>query len=251
MYVALHSVYRHKDKTVCEAVIPNIIVHTDLARDVLVNEKKVNGKISVIPHGCLPLADQSKLWNIYKTPHTFMQFGFGFEYKGWENSLKACAELKKKYPDVFFTGVFSESKFSKGFHDRYFDRLQELIEQLGIRQNVAILRGFQSDEVLESMFRLNKCLALPYVDGGEHQVLAVTGAARVGMRYGIPVVTSDVPFFSDLKGICPQSNNLTQLIENIEKAWTDNGDQVIRQNEFLIKNSWKAVADMYLGVMCS
>jgi glycosyltransferase involved in cell wall biosynthesis len=246
VYTALHSVYRHKDKTVCEAVVPNIIVHTDLARDALVNEKKVAGKIHIIPHGCLEPKDQEPLWNIYKTDHTFMQFGFGFEYKGWETSLEVCAELKKKYPDVFFTGVFSESKFSKGFHDRYFDRLQSLIDKLDIRQNVAFLRGFQSEEVLESLFRLNRCLLLPYVDGGDHQVLAVTGAARVAMRSGIPVVTSKVPFFSDLKGVCPQADSVHGFESCIEDAWRDSKEQVIKQNEFLVKNSWQNVAQMYL-----
>lgn len=246
VYVALHSVYRHKDKSVCEAVIPNIIVHTDAAKNVLKNEKQVNANIHVIPHGCLSPTEQSKLWNIYKTSHTFMQFGFGFEYKGWENSLSACAELKKKYADVFFTGIFSESSFNKAFHNQYYERLQLMIDDLDIRENVSLIRGFQSDTILESFFRLNGCLVLPYVSNGDHQVFAVTGAARVAMRYGIPVITSDVPFFSDLVGICPQVTNPTDLSIEIEKSWNGSANQVKSQNEFLIRNSWSNVAQLYL-----
>lgn len=249
IFTALHSVYRHKDKAVCEAVIPNIIVHTDIAKEVLVNEKKVAAKISVIPHGCLPPTDQSKLWNIYRSKHTFMQFGFGFEYKGWENSIATCAELKKRYKDVFFTGVFSESSFSKNLHDKYYQKLQLLIDELDVRDNVAIIRGFQSEEILDCILRTNNCMVLPYVDNKEHQVFAVTGAARLAMRSGIPVVTSSVPFFYDLKGICPQADTPQDLAVEIEKIWQNPGDQVKRQNEFLLTNSWKNIASKYLETM--
>lgn len=249
VYVALHSVYLHKDKSICEAVIPNIIVHTDLARDVLVNTKKVSAPVHVVPHGCLLPSEQSKLWNLYWTEHTFMQFGFGFEYKGWENSLLTCAELKKKYPDVFFTGLMSESKYNKEFHDRYYERLQGMVDDLGIRDNVALIRGYQSEEILDSFFRTNKCLLLPYKHNGDHQVFAVTGAARLAMRSGIPVITSDVPFFSDLVDVCPQANTPEKMATAIESAWQDSSAQVLRQNEFLVKNSWENVSKLYLDAI--
>lgn len=249
IHVALHSVYMyHQDKTICEAAIPHIIVHTDLARETLI-AKGITKPINVIPHGCLLNEQKPRLWNIYKTPHTFMQFGFGFEYKGWENSLEACAILKKEFPDVFFTGIFSESPFSMDLHEKYHERLQALIERLGIESNCSIIRGFQSEKVLDSAFRLNRCAVFPYRDNGIHQVVAVTGAARVAMRHGIPTITSSVPFFSDLVGVCPKANTPQELANEIKKAWANPDKIVAAQDKFLIDNSWAAVAQQYVEIL--
>src|SRR5579885_86876 len=109
--VTMHSVFHHKDKTICEAAMPEIVTHLPGGYDVLKLEKRVPGKVYVIPHGCFPCATKEKLWNFYKSDRTFLQFGFGFRYKGWENSIKATAILAQKYSDVFFTGLFSESPF--------------------------------------------------------------------------------------------------------------------------------------------
>lgn len=249
VFVALHSVYQfHQDKTICEAAIPNVIVHTKLQEEGL-RLKGYKKPIHIIPHGCLPPRGLPRLWNLYRSEHTFMQFGFGFEYKGWENALQACALLKKEYPDVFYTGLFSESVYSKHLHDNYFNKLQGFIRELGIEENVSLIRGFQPDEVLESFFRTNKCAVFPYRENGEHTVLAVTGAARVAMTYGIPVVTSRVPFFSDLDQACLQASTPEELVEQIKKAWADPKGCVAKQDEFLKKNSWANVARMYLEVM--
>jgi glycosyltransferase involved in cell wall biosynthesis len=249
VFVALHSVYiYHHDKTICEAAIPNVIVHTKLQEEGL-RAKGFKKPIHVIPHGCLPPRLKPRLWNLYRSEHTFMQFGFGFEYKGWENALQACALLKKEYPDVFYTGLFSESPFSKHLHDNYFNKLQTFIKELGIEENVSLIRGFQADEVLESFFRTNKCAVFPYRENGEHTVLAVTGAARVAMTHGIPVVTSRVPFFSDLYNACLQASSPEELVEQIKKAWADPKQFVDRQDAFLRKNSWANVARMYLEVV--
>lgn len=249
VFVALHSVYAHKDKTICEAAIQNVIVHTNLAKEVLTNRKGINKPVHVIPHGCLPNEQKPRLWNLYRSPHTFMQFGFGFEYKGWENSIEACAILKEKYPDVFFTGLFSESPFSMDLHERYFAKLQKRIQHLGIESNCAFLRGFQTEEVLDSFFRLNKCAVFPYRDNGEHTVYAVTGAARVAMRHGIPTITSSVPFFSDLGGVCPKADTPKDLAAEIEKAWANPKPHVQLQDKFLLENSWTEVALRYAAIL--
>ena len=106
--ITMHSVFHHRDKTIVEAAMPEIVTHLEGGKNILKNEKGVSGTVYVIPHGCDPY-DKEKLWNFYKSDKTFLQFGFGFRYKGWENSIRATAILKEKYPDVFFTGLFSES----------------------------------------------------------------------------------------------------------------------------------------------
>ena len=85
VFVVLHSVYEfHDDKTVCELAVKNIIVHTDIAYNAL-KRKGIPGNIYRIAHGCDPANTNKKPWNMYRSEHTFVQFGFGFRYIGWEN----------------------------------------------------------------------------------------------------------------------------------------------------------------------
>lgn len=249
-FVTLHSVYKHKDKTICEAAIPNIIVHTDIGKTVLKQEKKVPGVVTVIPHFCIPCKDTSKHWNLYHSLHTIVQFGFGFRYKGWEQAIEVVAQLKKEYPDIFFTGLFSESDFSKNQHDQYFYELYDLIKEKNVSQNVALIRGYQSDETLDAYLRTNQVAMFPYIENGEHTVFGCSGAARFTMRTGIPVIASNAPLFDDLEGVCPRPKSVEELCAEVRKLFNDPSnvkDQQERQRLFLVKNSLENVAKLYVN----
>ena len=68
-----------------------------------------------------------------------------------------------KYPDIFFTGLCSESVLNKNYHQSYYLQLMELIDELGIQENVALIRGYQSDQSWDSYFRTNKIALFPLV----------------------------------------------------------------------------------------
>jgi glycosyltransferase involved in cell wall biosynthesis len=246
--VTLHSVFRHADKTICEAAIPEIIVHTNLARNVLVKEKKVPGDVTVFPHGCFPPENPEKLWNRYFTKHTVMQFGFGFRYKGWERSIEAIHKLRNKFPDIFFTGLFSESAAGAQAHDELFHELLGQIEKLHLHNHVSIIRGFQSDETLQTYLRTNRVAIFPYTNHPEHVVFGSTGAARVAMTQGVPVIVSDVPLFHDLEGICPRTASVDDICMEITNFFDEKKakEQVAKQNKFLTDNSWARVAQRQL-----
>jgi len=248
--VTLHSVYLHHDKIVCEAAIPEIVVHTNAAAKCLI-EKGISGKIHVINHGALPIEDHKPLWNIYGSSRTIIQFGFGFRYKGWESSLHAVAKLKEEFADVFFTGLFSENPFSKKMHELYFQELMGLVKELGIEGQVSIIRGYQSDLSLAAYLKTNRVAIFPYVPNGEHTVYGCSGAARLAMHYALPVVVSGVPLFDDLSEVCPRASDVESLCAEIrllfhkEKAQA----QIKKQNLFLETNSWKVASEKYLAIL--
>ena len=245
--VTMHSVFHHKDKTIIEAAIPEIVVHQQGAHDLLKLEKKVPGKVSVIPHGCFPCTDKKKLWNFYKSDYTFMQFGFGFRYKGWENAIKATAVLKQKFPNVFFTGLFSESPHNAGEHKMYYNELMDLIAELNLQENVALLRGFQSEETLDSYLRTNKATLFPYISHPAHEVWGASGAARIAMAKALPVVTSSVNHFSDLPTI--KANSSEEIAQALEILFTDpvaREAQIDKQIQYLDENTWAKVAQRYI-----
>ena len=245
----MHSVFHHKDKTIVEAAMPEVVVHLDGAYEVLKHEKHIPGKVYVIPHGCAPCTNKERLWNFYKSDHTFMQFGFGFRYKGWENSIKATALLKEKFPDVFFTGLFSESPHNAGEHQIYYSELMKLIEDLGVQENVALIRGFQSEETLDSYLRTNQATLFPYVSHPAHEVWGASGAARVAMTKALPVVTSSVNHFSDLPTI--KADTSEEIAAALEKLFTDSKareDQVARQISYLDETTWEKIALRYISL---
>lgn len=241
--VTMHSIFRHKDKTICEAAMPEIISHLQGGYDVLKLEKKISAKVHVIPHGCYTCDDNEKLWNFYKSEHTFVTFGFLFHYKQIHNSIKAVAILKEKFKDVFFTGLCSESDYNKLGHQLYYNELMDLIKELNVQENVALIRGYQSDETIDSYLRTNKVSVFPYGSNPEHEVWGASGAARLAMSKGIPVITTSVNHFSDLPTI--KADTPEEIAEELDLLFSNKKNvesQILIQNEYVEKNSWKNIA---------
>jgi len=248
--VTMHSVYHHRDKTICEAAMPEIITHLDGGKRVLKEEKQIPGKVYVIPHGSFPCTSREKLWNFYKSDHTFLQFGFGFRYKNWGDSIKAVALLKEKYPDIFFTGLFSESDNNKIEHQIYFNELIDLVNQLNVQNNVAIIRGYQSDVTLDSYLRTNQATVFPYSSEKEHEVFGASGAARFAMSKGVPVITSSINHFSDLNTI--KANNPKEIAEALDRCFSDpifKENQINNQINYLNETTWEKIALKHIEIL--
>lgn len=247
--VALHSVYDHADKLICESACPEVIVHT-MAAAAKLHDKGYRGRIVVVPHGC-EKPNAGKLWNLYRTPHTLVSFGFGFRYKAIENAIEAVALLKPKYPDVFYTCLFSESVAGKSEMDQYHADLLELVQERGLTDNVAIIRGFQSDNALDAYLRTNRIALFTYKDNGKHTVWAASGASLVAMSKSLPVITSSVPLFDQTKGVCPQADTPKEIAAEVEKMFDEKAllAQVGKQNTYLQNNSWAVSAQRYLDAL--
>ncbi len=244
----MHSVFHHKDKAICEAAMPEIIVHLEGAKKVLKEEKNLSSKVNVIHHGCFP-PNPNKLWNIYRTEHTVIQTGFLFRYKSWDTSLRAIAILKEKIPDIFFTGICSESPFNMVEHQLYYNELTDLIEQLGISENVSLIRGYQSDNVLNNFMETNNIALFPYTSTPEHEVFGVSGAARLAMAKSLPIVSSKGNHFEDIPSI--KCETAEEMAEEIYKLFSDKNlynQQIAKQNEYLFENTWEKVAQQYIKI---
>ncbi len=245
----MHSIYHHRDKMIAEAALKEMVVHLPEAVKVIKEEKQLLSKVYVIPHGCEPCRDGSKLYNILRSPYTFIQQGFAFSYKNFEDSLYATALLKQKFPDVFFTALLSEGKFSKLEHQQYFEKLLALTKQLNIIDNVALIRGFQSDNVLDAFLRVHQVGVFPYKSVVNHKVFGASGASRTSMTKGLPLITSSIPHFSDLPTI--KADTPEAIAQELEKLFLHPKlmqEQVARQNKYLIENSWEKVAQKYVDI---
>lgn len=250
--VTFHSVFHHRDKTIVEAAVPEIIVHLEGAKKVLKEEKGVPGEVYVIPHGCSPVISKERLWNFYKSDRTLVMWGFGFRYKNWEQAIDVTALLKKKYSDVFLTALFSESPFNKVDHTVYYDQLMQKVNDLNLQDNVAFIRGYQSDVSLDSYLRTNRVALFPYVSDPPHEVFGASGAARYAMTKLLPVVTSNVNHFSDLPTL--KGDTSQRLFEIIDRMFSNSlayREQVEKQVQFLEENSWAKVALKHIELYTS
>lgn len=247
--VTMHSIFYHQDKIIVEACIPEIIVHLESAKEVLEKTKQISSKIYVIPHGCFPCIDKNKFWNFYKSDHTFVQFGFLFRYKGYENSIKATYLLKEKYPDVFFTALCSESDYAKIEHQIYYNELMKLVDNLRLHENVGIIRGFQSETVLNSYLRTNKAAVFPYISNKEHECFGASGAAPYTMTKAIPVISSSIHHFVNLPTI--KANTPEEIATQLDVLFSNETSviqQVDAQIKYLDENSWENTAKKYISI---
>lgn len=249
--IILHSVYEHLDKTIPLSIVKNIIVHSNEGKEVLTN-LKLNSKIDVIPHGCHEVNNQGELWNIFKNPYIMFGYGFGFKYKGVDVAIDAVNHLVKndpKFKDLLYIYVCSENENNMGTHNAYYNSLSDKVKELGIEDNVLLLRGFLSDEMLSNYLRLVKIVLFPYIAEENNTVYGASGAIKIAMSYNCPVIASYSHLFDDVNGIVPKINNYEELAQEIDKIFSDHlykESLVKKAHEFLEKNSWKNISNMYI-----
>ena len=249
--VTLHSVYEHLDKIVYCNVIKNIVVHSQQSKDLLVRNG-VNSNISVVPHGCVSFDNVEPLWNLCLNPYTIMQFGFGFAYKGVERALDAIYILKTtdpKFANIFYFYLLSDNDYNSRGHLEYYNKLLDKVKELKLENNIAFVRKYQTDQMLNLYLRLAKIAIFPYLNNTGNVVYGASGAIRIAMANKIPVIASENHLFDDLEGIVARPTTAIDLAREIDEIFS-NGDKreqlIARTGNFIANNSWDLTSDLYL-----
>jgi len=251
--ITMHSVYEHLDKTICTAAIKNIIVHSQEAKDALF-KKGHNGNVFVIPHGCTKITNNSELWNIFQTPYCIVQFGFGFYYKGVDKALDAIGYLKKtdpKFKDIFYCYLCSENEHTNNIHAQYYNYLLDKIDHLDIKDNVAIIKKFQTEETITNYLRTAKLALFPYVSDPKNVVYGASGAIRIAMACQIPIIASNSKMFDDLEGVVPRPSDYLEIAKEIDEIFSNDKyrNKIIENvKNHIENNSWDIIADKYLTI---
>jgi glycosyltransferase involved in cell wall biosynthesis len=257
--VTLHSVYEHLDKVVCTAAMQNIVVHSATGEACL-RRLGHRAEIRVIPHGCVQYLGVIENWNITHTPHAMIQFGFGFRYKGVDRVLEAIADLKRAHPGryggetpIHYCYLCSESPHVKRIIDDTYRSITAKIEELGLTDNAVVIRGFQTDDVLNQYLRTYKLAVFPYVCDPKNVVYGASGAARIAMANRIPTITSSSPMFDDLQGVVPRPTP-SELADEIDRVFSSQiyKNTIIRsQDAYISANSWAVTGRRYLDFLGS
>lgn len=253
--VTMHSIYEHLDKSICTTAAKHIVVHSKEAKETL-ERLGNNSKVYVIPHGCLEISKEQKteLWNIFQTPYPLVQFGFGFFYKGVDRVLDAIHYLKtsdKKFESIFYCYLCSENTHTSVIHGQYHAILMDKIDELGLRDNVVIIRKFQTEQTINHYLRTAKIALFPYVNDPKNMVYGASGAIRIAMGNGIPVIASNSHMFDDLEGVLPRPDGHIELAKEIDKIFSNEAyrnDLLKKADKYIIENNWDVTADRYIDL---
>lgn len=253
--VTMHSVYEHLDKSICTSAVKNIVVHSEEGKQVLKKLGNTNN-IYVVPHGCIKLRDEDKteLWNIFQTPYPIVQFGFGFFYKGVDRMLDAIHYLKKsdpKFKEIFYCYLCSDNYHTSVVHAQYYDFLIKKIDELDLHDNAVIIRKFQTEQMINNYLRTAKIAVFPYVGDPKNMVYGASGAIRVAMACGIPVIASSCHQFDDLEGVVPRPVNFTDLADEIDEIFSNQNyrKSILTKSEAYIEaNTWEISANRYINL---
>lgn len=251
--IVLHSVYKtHLDKTIFTSAAKNIIVHSESGKQTLLDLGHTNNFIEVIPHGCVEFNDVKELWNTFQTPYPIIQFGFGFFYKGVDRAIEAIGILKnrdEKFKNIFYCYLCSESANAKETHNEYQKYLEYIIEKYDLYDNVAIIKKYNSDQIINNYLRTAKLAIFPYITNPNNVVFGASGAIRIAMANNCPTIASESNMFDDLENVVPRPSNSLELANEIDKIFSNEEYKksiLTSFSNYIENNNWDITADRYL-----
>lgn len=241
--VRFHSIYEQPNFHRSQRVVREALFHTEEQR-VLFEARNSTAKTFVIPHGVSEFKDLTP--DEIQHP-CLVQFGFMSPYKGWEVTLNVAKEVMKDYPDLFVLLLAARNEDSYYDHqvDSLAEDLLELAESLRIGAHVSLSLGFLPLEELLDQVAFADVAIFPYLNYEKQNVYAASGAARIAIGCGVPVVTSKTPLFSDLAGVCEQGDTVEELAEKVKSLLSSKKASLERQADYLKATSWEAVAEAF------
>lgn len=185
--------------------------------------------------------EQKKKFKLKK--HVFLFFGFIRKYKGLHNVIPAFAEVAKQRDDVSLLivgesfwhtldtsklstkikqGIFGVAKkvfLKKQDDEREYNPL-ELIDQLGLKDKVAVVNEFVPNEAVNRYFQVSDSILLYYLTA------TPSGVESISYNFKLPVLATKVGHFPETikdgyNGYLAEANDIQSMaaamIKSIEK----------------------------------
>jgi glycosyltransferase involved in cell wall biosynthesis len=220
-----------------------IVVHSQEMADVAVDIGYPEEKIKVIPHGCWdyglkPKQQESRIKKIGS-------FGFLFPQKGWIETSIAISRLKDYEWNLYSSKVPGHTNSEK-----YETRFTEFLHRLD-STNIIWHSEFMPELDIINALRDMDLIIIPYtVFNNQH---AISGAARRCIATGVPVMCTDVTYFSDLEDEVYKIPNyypetIMEGIVYLDKNKEKRENMVIKADKFLKDNSWDNIARKHVDL---
>jgi len=200
--------------------------------------------------------------------HVFLFFGFIRKYKGLHNVIPAFAKLAKERDDVSllvvgesFWNTLDSSKLSTRIKKAVFGaakkmlvrssddesnyRPLELIDQLGIKDQVVVVNRYVGNEEVPKYFQVADCNVLFYL------VATPSGVESIAYNFKLPTLATRVGHFPETikhgyNGYLSEPNNIDSMY-NVMKEFLNNPIPNERVAEQAAHMSWKNYARTILN----
>lgn len=205
---------------------------------------------TLIPHG-VPVSGSAVMPNI-STPvkrRIIASYGFALPHKGLKQLVGAFARLRCK--DELQLRLVN-AQYPIEISSREVSELRELIAELGIEKRVVLNHEFLTDEGSQALLQDADCIVFPYQDTQE----SASGAIRLALGMGIPVVTTPLPIFSDVRDVVHTLEDTTvEAIARGLQALLDDESLLYRhaerQKRWVAARAWPKVSERLLAIMDS
>ncbi len=165
----------------------SIVVHSVLMRRVLEETYEIM-KTCVIPHG----TDVQDFKSPRPLPVDHIVFlGFLRPSKGVENLIDAMTTILGVNPNVRLTVAGSLARREEAY---YLEYLLEKVKRSNLTSSVEFVNVFLDPEQMSRLLQKASVVVLPYVD----RFIEVSGVVHDVAGYGVPIVCSTTPRFSEL-----------------------------------------------------
>ncbi len=234
-----------------------LVTMTQHSRQVLIENYGIDpSRIEVIPHGAppVPTTGVKDLKSRYDLSgrHVVLTFGLLGPGKGIENAIEAIALAVERHPDITYLIVGAthpEVKRRQG--EDYRLKLQRMVSELGICDNVAFYNQYVSKAKLVDFLRMCDIYLVPYPNLNQ----SVSGTLSYAMTQGCAVVST--PFLhakevlDDGRGVLVEPNDPASMGEALVGLLED-GDQMatLREKafEFGRTTTWPETGKRYAGL---
>jgi glycosyltransferase involved in cell wall biosynthesis len=215
-----------------------IIVHNQTSFNDLKSKHSNLSKVSIIPHGnYLPFINKIEKPKIISQNLKILFFGQIKEVKGLEillEALKISVSTNRKI-QLTIAGKPNKTNFKK---------YNELIEELFLEDNVTTNLRHIDDSEIESFYKNSDLIVLPY------KMISQSGVLLLSMSYGLPVLTSDLPAFTEIisdnkTGFIFESENSESLADKLIEIYDNRNllPKVTQNSNVLIqeKYDWRLI----------
>jgi len=234
-----------------------LVVMTERGKRILVERYNApEQKIAVVPHGTpdwpLEATAPYKQGLGLKDRKVLLTFGLISPNKGLESVIRALPAIAQSHPDILYViaGV-THPQLLQHEGERYRERLQALIEDLGVAHLVRFHNHYSDDKQVHDFLGAADIYVTPYLN--EAQI--VSGTLSFAIAMGKPIVSTPywhaVDALSDDVGVLVNFNNADEISAAVSQLLGDDARRSdIRKRTYRRgrESTWPEIARRYLDI---
>lgn len=211
--------------------------------------------VALFPHGVLSYTPSKggavcSAINVPADAKVVATYGFMLPHKGLEELLRAFPKIIEKLPSahlVMVNAIHPDSSSAETF-----DRCRNLIEELGLKEQVSLHTEFLKDHESLELLSQAALIVFPYQNTAE----SASGAVRYGLASRRPVVCSPLSIFDDVRDVVHFLSGISEqeIAAGITTLLTNDvllNSKAKGQDNWLECRAWKNIGARLAGMVSS